>query len=115
MSTATAARLILLTISSFWLFSNPFAAVRTRIMLLQPESDTRTVEPVITGQDRDLFSDIDIFHAYRAFGCAVTAQHAGLDFSGGEGVDGGFGCWTGCCASCVLLHELGDDSVEGFL
>ncbi len=83
-------------------------------MLLQPRTDTLAVKPVGAGQDGDLVADFDVVHADGAFGFAVGAHHALVDFFFRERRDRGCGSGTWGCGAVLGFHELGDYAVKGF-
>lgn len=89
--------------------------MRASVVLSQPGAHAVSVEPVLARQERDFGTDLDVVHTYRTFGLPVVTKHALIYFPSRQCFYRGSRRGTGRVAAGVLLHELGNDSVERLL
>jgi hypothetical protein len=61
-------------------FADSVTAMRAGVVLAQPRGDTLMVEPMVTREFGDLFSNIDFVHADAAISATIVSQHIDGDW-----------------------------------
>ena len=91
------------------------SALRTGIVLIQPDFDAGRVKPVLARQNGHLGTHFGGIHTNGAFGLALGAQHLLIDLLLGKMANGILWSWWWSTRAGILIDQLRDNAVKFFL